>query len=151
MSPEDGQPAGTQLPKPATSAKHFGSGIFWRCGMHGKNCFHAGMMFKPSSVASKPKKRAERNPGVACLCWVGHTKHNQVQETNKQREQKGALPGRKREMEGGKSAISHLTQPTSPNPSLWIPLLITHPKPVTQPPIFSSALPFSASNPSRHK
>lgn len=53
---------------------------------------------------------------MACLCWVGDTKHNQAQETNKKREQKGALPGRKREMKWGMLVISHLTHPTSPNP-----------------------------------
>lgn len=59
---------------------------------------------------------------------VVHTKHNQVQKTNKQREQKGVLPGRKRETKWERSVISHLTQPVS----LPIPLLITLPtNPVT--------------------
>lgn len=46
----------------------------------------------------KKKKIAERNPGAACLCWVGDTKHSQVQE-NKAKRTEGSTA---REKEGNK-------------------------------------------------
>lgn len=71
------------------------------------------------------KRREKSRCGLSVPYWmhrrVVHTKHNQVQKTNKQREQKGALPGRKRKTKWERSVISHLTQPVSPNPSLPIP------------------------------
>lgn len=88
--------------------------------MHGKQRFHAGMMFKLHSVASKSKESREKSRCGLSLLGCPH-KTRPRSGNNQAKRAEGRIAREEEGNEVGNVGDFPLTHPTSPNPLRGFP------------------------------